>query len=101
MLQNHSHVAEVAISPTVRPELAFRDLSDDMLARLLEYGTKENFPENTLLFTRGERNVDMFVILGGSIDIYAVSGSDERTLFVTLWERRFTGELDRSPLGAL
>jgi len=41
------------------------------------------------------------VILGGSIDIYAVSGSDERTLFITLWERRFTGELDRSPLGAL
>jgi thioredoxin reductase (NADPH) len=80
--------------PAFRPEMAFPALSDEMIERLHEYGREEIFPPETALFARGQREVDMFVVLEGKLEIYGKDEKDERKLLVTLGERQFTGELD-------
>jgi thioredoxin reductase (NADPH) len=51
-----------------RPDLAAPQLSDDMVLRLRSYGQEESFPADCTLYTHGDRNVDMFVVLEGGID---------------------------------
>jgi len=55
-------------NPQLRPELAFPCLTDDMIARIRPYGQDICFARDSPLFKPGERDVDMFVILEGSID---------------------------------
>ena len=93
MAQQNPSGAITGGTPTFRPELAFPQLTDDMLARLREYGCEEVCARGTLLFTRGQRDVDMFVIVKGVVDIY-VEADSGRTSVTTLQDRQFTGELD-------
>src|SRR5579863_2137141 len=46
-----------------RWELAFPDLTEDMVARLQAYGNQESFPAGAVLYTDGDRKIDMFVVL--------------------------------------
>lgn len=95
MMQTHTfRRAEASSTPLFRPELAFPHLTDDMLVRLRSYGREERCESGTILFTRGQRDVDMFVVLGGSIEVYVRAEDDTRTAVATLGERQFTGELD-------
>jgi thioredoxin reductase (NADPH) len=80
--------------PVFQPELAFPHLTDEMISRLGQYGRKVSLPKQTSLFTPGEHDVDMFVVLEGSIDIYAYDEHKERRPIVCLHERQFSGELD-------
>jgi thioredoxin reductase (NADPH) len=80
--------------PVFRPEMAFPPLTDDMVERLREYGTEETFAPESALFARGEREVDMFVVLEGELEIYGQDDKGERKLLAKLGERQFTGELD-------
>ncbi|HTF64865.1 MAG TPA: FAD-dependent oxidoreductase [Edaphobacter sp.] len=81
--------------PHLRPELAFPCLTDDMIDRIRPYGQDICFLRDSSLFKPGERDVDMFVILKGSIEIYSFDESGEqRNLIVRLQETQFTGELD-------
>ena len=80
--------------PAFRPDMAFPPLTDEMIERLRGYGTEETFAPETALFTRGEREVDMFVVLEGELEIYGQDDKNERKLLATLGERQFTGELD-------
>jgi thioredoxin reductase (NADPH) len=61
-------------NPDFRPDLAFAKLTEEMVGRLGPYGREETFAADVLLFTCGERQVDMFVVLEGQVDI---SGSRE------------------------
>ena len=49
MAQQNSSAAVEGGSPSSRPELAFLDLTDEMLARLRGYGCEEVYPRGTLL----------------------------------------------------
>ena len=80
--------------PAFRPEMAFPTLTDEMIERLHEYGREEIFAPETALFARGEREVDMFAVLEGTLEIYGHDEKNERQLLATLAERQFTGELD-------
>ena len=53
--------------PEFRPELAFPRLTEEMVERLRPYGREETLPKDLLLFTPGDRQVDMFVVLDGEI----------------------------------
>ena len=77
-----------------RPELAFPVLSAEMLGRLSEYGRVEEAPAETVLFTRGEHDVDMFVILRGVVEVYVRGKDTSHVVVATLVEGQFTGELD-------
>ena len=54
--------------PDFRPDLAFQTLTEDMVARMRAYGHAESFAANVVLFTYGERKVDMFVVLEGEVN---------------------------------
>ena len=59
----------------------------------MNMGGRDLAPE-TALFAHGEREVDMFVVLEGELEIYSQDEKNERKLLATIGERQFTGELD-------
>ena len=83
-----------ALIPAFRPEMAFPYLTDEMVERLRGYGYEESFPAEAPLWARGERDVDMFVVLEGVVEVYAVVEGGKRKAIAALKELQFTGELD-------
>jgi thioredoxin reductase (NADPH) len=72
----------------------FPRLNDDMAQRIATYGSEENVPAGTLLFEQGQRVVDFFFVLEGSIQIFDL-GSDGQPRTVAMHSaRQFSGELD-------
>jgi thioredoxin reductase (NADPH) len=71
----------------------FPTLSDEQVERAAEFGVVQAVPRGTVLFDRGDRGVDFFIVLDGAIDIHETSRSSE-TILVTLGPNQFTGELD-------
>ncbi len=74
--------------------MAFPFLTDEMLIRLASYGQEEVCEAGKALWIRGEREVDLFVVLDGIVEISAQAedGSFER--LTTLSPKQFSGELD-------
>jgi thioredoxin reductase (NADPH) len=80
--------------PDFRPELAFAKFTDDMVARLRLYGSEEEFPANALLFTYGQRQIDMFVVLDGEVEVTLQAEQDGSKVLVRHVANDFTGELN-------
>jgi thioredoxin reductase (NADPH) len=80
--------------PPFRPDLAYPDLTYEMIDRLRAYGTVETVPDRTTLFVRDERQVDMFVIIEGSIEVYTRAEQNHECFLQLLTPRQFSGELD-------
>ena len=55
--------------PDFRRDLAFPKLTEEMVRRLIPYGREETFAAGTILYSYGDRQIDMFVVLDGGIDI--------------------------------
>lgn len=85
-------VPDTLLAP-FRPEMAFPFLTEEMLERLKGYGLEESFPPESGLWSRGDREVDMFVVLKGTVEVYAVTDGLRRAI-AALHERQFTGEVD-------
>jgi len=82
-------------TPEFRPDLAFAKLTEEMVERLRSYGQEESFPANVLLFTYGERRVDMFVVLDGQVDIILLPSADGESKIIAHHQRfDFSGELN-------
>jgi len=80
--------------PDFRPELAFPRLTEEMVERLRPYGQEEILPENQVLFSPGDRQVDMFVVLDGEIAI-SLPAMDGETKIVAHHRRfEFSGEFN-------
>ena len=77
-----------------RRDLAFPKLSTEMLARLHSYGEEENFAENTLLYTYGDRDTDMYVVLNGEVESRLLVEGGGSKCFRSLCTGEFTGELN-------
>lgn len=72
----------------------FPRLNDDMAQRIATYGSEENVAAGTLLFEQGQRVVDFFFVLDGSIQIFDL-GSDGQPRTVAMHSaHQFSGELD-------
>jgi thioredoxin reductase (NADPH) len=80
--------------PDFRPELAFPHLTEEMVERLRSYGREETFPANQPLFTRGERQVDMFVVLDGEVSISLPTSHGETKVIAHHRRFDFSGELN-------
>jgi thioredoxin reductase (NADPH) len=80
--------------PDFRPELAFPRLTEEMVERLRPYGREETLPENLLLFTPGERQVDMYVVLDGEITISLPVAGGETKIIAHHRRFDFSGELN-------
>lgn len=81
-------------NPDFRPDLAFAKLTEEMVERLASYGREETFPANVPLFTRGERQVDMFVVLDGEVDISLPAANGESKVIAHHQRFDFSGELN-------
>jgi thioredoxin reductase (NADPH) len=88
--------------PYNRETQTFPKLTSDQLDRISKFGAIEQHPAGEPLFTRGDRSVDFFVVIEGSVEITdagtaAGTGMEksgaERTIHVHR-DRQFTGELD-------
>jgi len=80
--------------PDFRPELAFPRLTEEMVERLRPYGQEEILPENQVLFSPGDRQVDMFVVLDGEIAI-SLPAMDGETKVIAHHRRfEFSGEFN-------
>src|ERR1700719_2311304 len=77
-----------------RWELAFPDLTEDIVARLQAYGNQESFPAGAVLYTHGDRKIDMFVVLEGEVEIYLPSTEGDAKVFARHRKHNFTGEFN-------
>jgi thioredoxin reductase (NADPH) len=81
-------------NPDFRPDLAFAKLTDEMTARLNAYGQEETLPADVPLFTCGERQVDMFVVLEGQVDISLRLANGESKVIANHRRFDFSGEMN-------
>ncbi|WP_375458950.1 FAD-dependent oxidoreductase [uncultured Enterovirga sp.] len=69
-------------------------LSDNMVTRLNAYGKEERLEVGALLFKRGQRSADFFLVVSGTIEIFDMD-KQGRTQAITVHRSgQFTGELD-------
>jgi thioredoxin reductase (NADPH) len=91
--EGNSHTSASNV-PDFRPELAFPQLTEEMVERLRSYGREETVPANHALFTHGDRQVDMFVVLDGEVSI-SLPVADGKTKVIAHHRRfDFSGELN-------
>jgi thioredoxin reductase (NADPH) len=89
---NEPAPAQISIAE-FRRDLAFPTLSNEMIQRLRSYGREEMVPENTTLYTLGERDTEMFVVLDGELDVLLPSLSGGLKAFTRHRSNEFSGEL--------
>ena len=75
-----------------RRDLAFQTLSEEMVQRLLGYGREEIVPQDAILYTQGDRNTDMFVVLDGGVDVLLPTLNGASKVFARHRKRDFSGE---------
>jgi thioredoxin reductase (NADPH) len=81
-------------SPMNRKEQTFPRLDNDMATRLARYGVEERVPRGTILFQRGQRRIDYFFVLEGSIEVYDMGEDGQPRIVVVHGVHQFTGEVD-------
>ena len=89
--QSNVSVDVQEVNADFRRDLAFQSLTDEMVRRLRGFGREETVPSNVTLYTHGDRDTDMFVVLDGGIDVVLRSRNGCR-LFAHLRRNQFTGE---------
>ncbi len=76
---------------------AFPQLSDDQVERAAAFGERERHEAGDLVFERGQRSVDFYVIVSGCIEIFdpeALGQDGDIEVITTHGVQQFTGELD-------
>ncbi len=79
--------------PYNRTDQIFPTLSPEHIELIKPFGEVQAVESGTMLFERGERSVDFFVVLEGFVEIYDYAADGTRVITVHR-ERQFTGELD-------
>ena len=79
--------------PHVRESEAFPRLTADQVERVSSFGVVQRLPRGTVLFAPGDRTIDFFVILDGSIEAYVSRGTAQQVVHV-YGQQQFTGELN-------
>ncbi len=85
-----------AVNPSdayARPAQTFPRLTDEQLERASEFGVVQALPRGTLLFDRGDRAADFFIVLEGHVEICEPTLAGLKVV-MKLEEQQFTGELD-------
>jgi thioredoxin reductase (NADPH) len=80
--------------PYERVTQTFPRLSPEMIARMAAYGTEETLPTGALVFSRGQRSVDCFLILEGRIEMFDIGPDGNPEVFTVHTDGQFTGEMD-------
>lgn len=84
-----------ADDPYLRTPQIYPVLNAEILDRLGPYGSAEDVTAGQVLFCRGNRHADVFVVLAGQISIFRLDDNGQEELLVTHQPGQFTGELDQ------
>lgn len=79
--------------PYAREHQIFPTLSLEQIERAKNFGVEEEISAGSVLFERGDRGVDFFIVLKGYIEIFENRLEDENIIHVHRLHQ-FTGELD-------
>ena len=82
-----------AADPFARESQTFARLTEEMTARVAAYGQEERMEPGAMLFERGQRHVDFFVVLEGHIEVLEVDIEGRARTLRLLLPHQFTGEL--------
>jgi thioredoxin reductase (NADPH) len=77
-----------------RPDLAFPKLTEEAVERLKPFGHEDTFPADEILYTHGDRHIDMFVVLEGGVDILLPTSGQGLKIYCQHRKFDFTGELN-------
>ena len=80
--------------PYEREAQTFPRLSSEQVSRISSYGSEERVPDGTLIFERGQRSVDFFLVLEGTIEIFDIGAQGKPNVFTVHRAHQFTGEMD-------
>ena len=80
--------------PYQRRAQTFPALTDDMIERIAAFGTRERLAAGSMLYSRGDRGVDFFVVLEGRVEIFDLDEHGAPRVVHVHEPREFTGELD-------
>ena len=83
-----------ASDPYAREAQTFPQLTEEQAARVAAYGSAEDIAAGTLLFERGQRGVDFFLVIEGEVEIFDTNPDGSENAFHWHRDRQFTGELD-------
>jgi thioredoxin reductase (NADPH) len=72
---------------------AFPELSDDQVDAIRPFAKEVDLPAGSILFERGDRRVDFWVVLRGSIEIFDQEPCGGERIFTVHHPGHFTGEL--------
>lgn len=81
-------------APAGRDHQAFPKLSPEHIQRIRHLGSEESVGDGELLFERGQRSADLFIVLEGCIEVFDFNCDGDATVFVSHVTGEFTGETD-------
>ncbi len=80
--------------PYTREPQIYPHLSDEMAGRITAYGQQERLAGGTIVFERGQRGVDFFLVVDGAIEILDTDAHEDAHVITRHEAGQFTGELD-------
>jgi thioredoxin reductase (NADPH) len=80
--------------PYAREAQTFPRLREDMAARVASFGTEEHVAAGSLLFERGQRGVDFFLVLEGAVEIFETDVCGKTEVMTVHTAGQFTGEMN-------
>ena len=80
--------------PYERSAQTFPTLGADQVKTIAGFGKEEEVEGGTLLFQRGQRNSDFFVVLAGDIEIFDVDQHGREHVFSVHHTHQFSGDVD-------
>lgn len=80
-------------NPYARDAETFPYLTHEAVKRIAAYGTKEHLAPGTMVFERGRRRVDFFLILSGGIEVFDRNKYGEPRVVTVHQKHQFSGEL--------
>ncbi|MFC6644032.1 FAD-dependent oxidoreductase [Granulicella cerasi] len=81
-------------TPEFREDLAFEKLTAEMLERMLAYGEQGTYPADTVLYTHGDREADMFVVIEGKLCVSLPGDGGEAKILACHERLDFSGEFN-------
>ena len=84
----------VTDDPYEREAQIFPRLDEAMAQRVAAYGREERLADGAIVFERGQRSVDFFLVLEGAIEIFDTDDHDVPNIVTVHGEHQFTGEMD-------
>jgi len=80
--------------PYAREAQTFPRVDSEMAARIGQFGSEEDVSAGAMLFERGQRGVDFFLIVAGAVEVFETDVCGQTNLITVHTPRQFAGEMD-------